>query len=100
MRIVHRAPDLAESSASPAARRPAPVAARIAKVIYTQGSEAAIEYLTSPERMAELRNALMELSPDHQSIPPYFQARLTTSVENAVPGNSSLVAVRAITGGS
>jgi len=31
--------------------------------IYTQGSEAAIEYLTNPERMTELAKALLELSP-------------------------------------
>jgi hypothetical protein len=64
--------------------------------IYTQGSEAAIEYLTNPERMTDLRKALMDLSPDRKTIPPYFQALLTTTVENAVPGNFSLVAVRAI----
>jgi hypothetical protein len=64
--------------------------------IYTQGSEAAIEYLTNPERMRDLRKALMDLSPDHKTIPPYFQALLTTTVENAVPGNFSLVAVRSI----
>ena len=64
--------------------------------VYTQGSQAAIEYLTNPERMSELRKALMQLSPDHKTVPPYFQALLTTSVENAVPGNCSLVAVRAI----
>jgi hypothetical protein len=64
--------------------------------IYTQGSQAAIEYLTNPERMTELRKSLMDLSPDHKTVPLYFQALLTTTVENAVPGNSSLVAVRAI----
>ena len=64
--------------------------------IYTQGSQAAIEYLTNPERMAELRKALIEASPDHKSIPPYFQALFSTSVENAVPGICSLVALRII----
>jgi hypothetical protein len=64
--------------------------------IYTQGSQAAIEYLTNPERMAELHRALLALSPDHKTIPPYFQALLTTTVENSVPGTPSLVAVRAI----
>lgn len=64
--------------------------------IYTQGSQAAIEYLMNPERMAELRKALVEASPDHKSIPPYFQALLSTSVENAVPGVCSLVALRII----
>jgi hypothetical protein len=38
----------------------------------------------------------MALSPDHKTVPAYFQALLSTTVENAVPGNSSLVAVRAI----
>jgi hypothetical protein len=64
--------------------------------IYTQGSQAAIEYLTNPERMGELRKALLDLSADHKTSPPYFQALLTTTVENAVPGNSSLVALRVI----
>jgi hypothetical protein len=64
--------------------------------IYTQGSQAAVEYLTNLERMAELREALLELSPDRKTIPPYFQLLLTTTVENAVPGKSSLVALRVI----
>lgn len=65
--------------------------------IYTQGSQAAVKYLTNPERMQELRSALIASSPDHKSVPPYFQALLTTTVENSVPGNVSLVAVRTIT---
>jgi hypothetical protein len=64
--------------------------------IYTQGSQAAIEYLTNPERMAELRKLLLDLSSDHKTIPPSFQVLLTTTVENAVPGKSSLVALRII----
>jgi hypothetical protein len=64
--------------------------------IYTQGSQAAIEYLTNPERMAELRETLLELAPDRKTVPPYFQLLLTTTVENAVPGKSSLVALRVI----
>jgi hypothetical protein len=64
--------------------------------IYTQGSQAAIEYLTNPERMAELRRALLNLSPDHKTIPLYFQLLLSTTVENSVPGKSTLVAVRLI----
>ncbi|MGD0913019.1 MAG: hypothetical protein ABR928_14065 [Terracidiphilus sp.] len=65
--------------------------------IYTQGSQAAIEFLFSPEQMAQLRNALAALSPDHKTIPPYFQVLLTTTVENGVPGDASIVAVRAVT---
>ena len=64
--------------------------------VYTQGSQAAIEYLTNPEQMSELRKTLMASSPDHKSLPDYFQLLLTTTVENAVPGRSSLVAVRSI----
>ncbi len=66
--------------------------------IYTQGSQAAIEFLTNPEHMAELRKTLLDLAPDHKTIPPYFQLLLTTTVENSVPGKSSLVAVRIIPG--
>jgi hypothetical protein len=64
--------------------------------IYTQGSQAAIEFLTNPERMAELHQDLLNASPDHKIIPRYFQVLLTTTVENAVPGNTSIVAVRTI----
>ena len=64
--------------------------------IYTQGSQAAIEFLTNPERMAELRQALLAASSDHKTVPLYFQALLTTTVENAVPGNTSIVAVRTV----
>lgn len=64
--------------------------------VYTQGSQAAIEYLTNPERMSELRKTLLDISDDHRTVPQYFQAMLTTTVENAVPGNCSLVAVRTI----
>lgn len=64
--------------------------------IYTQGSQAAIDYLTNPERMADLRKTLLGFSPDHKTVPPYFQLLLTTTVENAVPGKASLVALRII----
>jgi hypothetical protein len=64
--------------------------------IYTQGSQAAIEFLTTPEKLAQLRSALAELSPDHRTIPQYFQVLLSTTVENAVPGNATVVAVRAV----
>lgn len=64
--------------------------------IYTQGSQAAIEFLTNPEKMVQLRAALAGLSPDRKTIPPYFQVLLTTTVENAVPGDTSIVAVRRV----
>ncbi len=62
--------------------------------IYTQGSQAAIEYITSAQRLPELRKALMAASPNRSSPPPYFQALLETTVENYVPGKALLVAVR------
>lgn len=65
--------------------------------IYTQGSQAAIEYLTNPESMSQLRKVLLNLSSDHKTVPPYFQLLLTTTVENAVPGKASLVALRVLT---
>jgi hypothetical protein len=64
--------------------------------IYTQGSQAAIEYLTSEERLAELREALRQLSPDRMTVPPYFQVLLQTTVENYVPGKASFVSARVI----
>ena len=64
--------------------------------IYTQGSQAAIEYITSAERLPELHKALVALSPDQKTPPPYFQVLLETTVENYVPGKASLVAVRVI----
>ena len=64
--------------------------------IYTQGSQAAVEFLINPEKMAELRTELMKLSPDKKSIPPYFQVLLTTTVENSVPGKASVVAIRSV----
>lgn len=64
--------------------------------IYTQGSQAAIEYLTNPEQMREFHKALIALAPDHKTVPRYFQALLATTVENSVPGTSTLVALRII----
>lgn len=64
--------------------------------IYTQGSQAAIEYVTSAERLQELRKELVALSPDKQSTPRYFQALLQTTVEDGVPGKASFVSARII----
>jgi len=64
--------------------------------IYTQGSQAAIAFITSAERLPELRQALAVLSPDRKTPPPYFQALLETTVEDSVPGKARLVAVRAV----
>lgn len=64
--------------------------------IYTQGSQAAIEFLTSAEKMPELRKVLAALSPNRKTPPPYFQALLETTVENSVPGKVSVVAARVV----
>jgi hypothetical protein len=64
--------------------------------IFTQGSQAAIEYVTSEERLAELHKALADLSPDMRTTPRYFQVLLQTTVENYVPGKASLVCARII----
>jgi len=64
--------------------------------IYTQGSQAAIEYATTEKHLNELHRALTEISDDKKTPPPLFQALIETSVENWVPGRSRLVGVRAI----
>lgn len=64
--------------------------------IYTQGSQAAVEFLTNPAQMVRLRDTLAALSPDRKTPPKYFQVLLSTVVENAVPGTTSIVAVRAV----
>lgn len=64
--------------------------------IYTQGSQAAIEYLTNPERLGELRKALLAQAADGKTLPRFFQVLLSTTVENYVPGKPALVATRII----
>jgi hypothetical protein len=64
--------------------------------IYTQGSQAAIEYVTNAERLAELHGELCKRMPDRKMAPKYFQVLLSTSVENFVPGKVSLVSTRII----
>ncbi len=64
--------------------------------IYTQGSQAAIEYVSSEEHLVQLRSELVALSPDRKTIPNYFQVLLETTVENYVPGKASFVAARII----
>jgi hypothetical protein len=62
----------------------------------TQGTEAAAEYVTNPESLAELRKALLAASSDKKRIPPFFEALLSVPVENFVPGGASLVTVKVI----
>lgn len=64
--------------------------------IYTQGSQAAIEFVTNIERLTELRKSLMERAADKKSVPKYFQVLVATTVENYFPGKVSLISSRAI----
>ena len=64
--------------------------------LYTQGTEAAAEYVTSVERLAELHKALLAASPDKKTTPPFFEALISVPVEDSVPGGASLVAVKII----
>ena len=64
--------------------------------VFTQGTQAAAEYVTNGERLAELRKALLAASPDHKTVPPFFQALISVPVENYVPGDATLLAVRTI----
>jgi hypothetical protein len=62
--------------------------------LYTQGTEAAAEFVTNADRLAELRKALIAASPDKKTPPPFFEALISVPVENYVPGAASLVAAR------
>ena len=62
--------------------------------LYTQGTEAAAEYVTDADKLAELRKALVAVSPDKKTPPPFFEALISVPVENYVPGAASLVAAR------
>ena len=62
--------------------------------LYTQGTEAAAEYVTNADRLAELRKALIAASLDKKTPPPFFEALISVPVENYVPGGASLVAAR------
>ncbi len=66
--------------------------------IFSQGSQAALEYVTNLDRMEELRQRLMALAPSKNEPPPYFQVLIQTTVENHVPGKASFVAARIIPG--
>ncbi len=64
--------------------------------IYTQGSQAAIEYVTNTDHLRELRRELMALAPGQAYPPAFFQVLLTTTVENHVPGRVSFVSARVL----
>jgi len=60
--------------------------------LYTQGTEAAAEYVTNADRLAELRKALVAISADKKTPSPFFEALISVPIENYVPGGASLVA--------
>lgn len=62
--------------------------------LFTQGTEAAVEYVTDADKLAELRKALVAISPDKKTPPPFFEAIISVPVENYVPGAATLVAAR------
>ena len=62
--------------------------------LYTQGTEAAAEFVTNADRLAELRKALVAASSDKKTPPAFFEALLSVPVENYVPGAASLVAAK------
>jgi len=64
--------------------------------LYTQGTQAATEFVTNSERLGELRQALLAASPDKKTVPPFFEALISVPVENYVPGEASLVTARVI----
>jgi hypothetical protein len=64
--------------------------------IYTKGTQAAIEYVTNPECLRDLRERLTALTADKKSPPQFFQVLLTTAVENDVPGRASFVTARLV----
>jgi hypothetical protein len=61
--------------------------------LYTQGTEAAAEDVTNPDRLAELRKALLSVSSDKKSPPLFFEALISVPVENYVPGAASFAYV-------
>lgn len=61
--------------------------------IYTKGTQGAVEYITNPENLQDLRGRLAALAPG-KPLPRYFQVLLTTTVENDVPGRTSFVSAR------
>jgi hypothetical protein len=60
--------------------------------IYSEGTEAAAEFVTSTEHLNELNNRLQQTGA--QTGPRYYQALLKVRVENSFPTKTSLVAVR------
>lgn len=63
--------------------------------IYSEGTQAATEYVTDNAKQAELLQRLQEI-PGAKTPSPYFQALLKVHVENAFPTQTTLLHVRAL----
>jgi hypothetical protein len=59
--------------------------------MHSAGTQAAAEYITDEQYLADLNRRLLELS---DTIPRYFQVLLKVSVDNGTPTNISVVKVR------
>ncbi|HEX4948932.1 MAG TPA: hypothetical protein VFZ34_19800 [Blastocatellia bacterium] len=63
--------------------------------IYSEGTQAAVEYVTDKTRLAELNQRLLQMT-QTGSRPRYFQALLKVHVENFFPTQTTLLHVRAL----
>jgi hypothetical protein len=61
--------------------------------IYSEGTEAAADYISSPNHLAELNRRLEKMG-GSKGPPQYFQALLKVRVENSFPTKTTLVTVR------
>jgi hypothetical protein len=57
--------------------------------IYSQGTEAAAEYVTNPDYLDQLNQRLQAAG----NVPRYFQALLKGGVENGIPTTISILAL-------
>jgi hypothetical protein len=61
--------------------------------IFSEGTEAAAEFVTDPHHLNELNQQLRKLKPNANGT-MYYQALLKVRVENAFPTKISLITVR------
>lgn len=61
--------------------------------IYSEGTQAASEYVTDPTHLAELNQKLIEIA-GKGTMPRYFQALLKVRVENSFPTQITLLTIR------
>ena len=62
--------------------------------IYSEGTQAAVEYVTDQAHLAELHQKLIQLT--GKDAPRYFQALLKVRVENSFPTQITLLVVRGL----